>query len=90
MNFKKHEFASDLYRKGELSKIEIMEQLQQKIEKQSNNGLAGAFLTNGVYDKYDCIAMIANSKEYENKQGYILYDNESDKAIFVNDNDIVE
>lgn len=80
-------FASGLHEKGELSKIATMEQLQKRMEKESNNGLAGAFLTNGVYN-FDVIAMLANKKEYENKQGYIFYDNDKNKAVFISDSEI--
>lgn len=74
-------FASNLHQNGENEKIEAMNTLADKMEVETNFGLAGAFLTNGVYDKYDVVAMLANSKEYEHKQGYIFYDNKQNKAV---------
>lgn len=81
-------FASDLHKKGEYEKIESMEKLQKQIEQETNSSLTGAFLTNGIYGKYDCIAIIANKKEYEHKQGYIVFDNAQNKALFINENEL--
>lgn len=83
MNMKN--FASDLHKKGELSKVKAMEKLANEIEKDTKSGLSGAYLTNGVYDKYDVMGMIANDQEYNNKTGYVFYDNENDQAVFVSD-----
>lgn len=80
--------AGDLHKKGELSKIEAMKKLANQIEKDSNGSLAGAFLTEGLYGKYDTIAIIANSKDYENKQGHVVYDNSKNKAIFISDKEL--
>lgn len=81
-------FASNLHQKGDLKKIEQMEKLAKKIELESKGNLAGAFLTNGVYNKYDVIAIIPNSKEYEDQSGYIFYDNEKGKAIYILDSEL--
>jgi len=83
MNMKS--FASDLYRKGELDKVKAMGKLANEIEKDTNSGLSGAYLTNGVYDKYDVVGMIANDQEHNNKTGYVFYDNENNQAVFVSD-----
>ena len=83
MNMKN--FASDLQRKGELNKVKAMEKLANEIEKDTKGGLAGAYLTNGIYDKYDVVAMIANDQEHNNKTGYVFYDNENNQAVFVSD-----
>ena len=78
-------FANDLHRKGELNKINKMNKLADQIELDTNGGLAGAYLTNGFKGKFDVIGMIAQSPDYSVKEGYVFYDNEQDKAVFIND-----
>lgn len=79
-------YASDLHRKGELNKIEEMQGLADQLESKTKGGLAGAFLTEG-YKGYDTIAMLANKKEYSDKEGFVLFDNEANKAIFIEDDE---
>lgn len=76
-------YASNLFQNNEIDKINKMKQLQIKIEHKTNMGLAGAFLTNGYYNKYDVIAMIANEAKYENEEGHIFYNNDTEKAVFI-------
>lgn len=77
-------YGTNLHRKGEHKKIMSMERLAIKMQKESNEGLAGAYLTNGYYGA-DCIGMLANTKEFENKTGYIVYDEALKKAVFLLD-----
>lgn len=79
-------YASDLHRKGELNKIEEMQGLADQLESKTKGGLAGAYLTGG-YKGYDAIAMLANKKEYSDKEGFVLFDNEASKAIFIEDDE---
>lgn len=80
-------FANNLHKKGEYQKINEMEELQKKIEQNTYNGLAGAFITNGYKNKYDIIAMMYNkaSALKQFTEGNIFYDNEKQKAVFITD-----
>lgn len=79
-------YANDLHRKGELSKVEAMEKLAKSIERKSKGGLGAAFLTE-AYKGYDCFAIIPNKAEYQNKSGYVLFDEEQGKAVFISDDE---
>lgn len=77
-------FAADLHRKGELNKVDAMEKLAKRIERESRGGLGSAFLTEAYYGA-DCYAIIANKSDYRNKSGYVVYDEEQQKAVFIPD-----
>lgn len=77
-------YGKDLHRKGELNKIDEMEKLAKRMERNSKGGLAAAFLTE-AYLGYDCYAMIPNSPEWSKCSGYVLYDNDTNQATFIPD-----
>lgn len=77
-------YSSDLHRNGELKKVANMERLARKMERESNGGLAGAYNTNG-YKGADCIGMLAQSKDCQNKEGHIVFSEKQNKAIFIKD-----
>jgi len=79
-------FAKDLHRKGELHKVDEMELLAKRMERNSKGGLAAAFLTE-AYLGFDCFAMIPNNPQWEKCSGYILFDNDTNKATFISDNE---
>jgi hypothetical protein len=79
-------YATDLHRKGELKKVEEMEKLAKRMERNSKGGLAAAFLTE-AYLGADCFAMIPNSPEWNKCSGYVLFDNDTNTATFVKDNE---
>lgn len=73
-------YAKDLHRKGELNKVEEMEKLANKLIKGKDMG--AAFLTE-AYLGYDCIGLIPNKPEFVKDEGYVLFDLDLNKAIFV-------
>jgi hypothetical protein len=77
-------YAKDLYRKGELNKVNEMEKLAKRMERNSKGGLGAAFLTE-AYLGFDCFAMIPNSPQWEKSSGYVLFDNDTNKATFIRD-----
>ena len=77
-------FAKDLHRKGELNKVDEMEKLAKRMERNSKGGLGAAFTTEG-YLGYDCFNMIANSPEWSKSEGFIVFDNDTNKATFIKD-----
>lgn len=77
-------FGKDLHRKGELNKVEEMEKLAKRMERNSKGGLAAAFLTE-AYLGFDCFAMIPNSPQWETCSGYVLFDNDTNMATFIYD-----
>lgn len=79
-------YGKDLHRKGELHKVEEMEKLAKRMERNSKGGLAAAFLTE-AYLGFDCFAMIANNQEWEKCTGYVLYDEDTNKATFIPDDE---
>ncbi|MFJ7982462.1 hypothetical protein ACIQ1D_19595 [Lysinibacillus xylanilyticus] len=78
-------YASDLHRKGELKKVASMERLAKKMERESKGGLASAFVTCGYLGEYDTFGMLAQSKEYQNEEGHIVFSEKQNKAIFIKD-----
>lgn len=81
MNMEK--YAGDIHRNGALYKVKAMEKLAKRIEKQTNGGLGAAFITHGYHGKYDIYAMVANTPEYQDREGYVLYDNLLETAVFI-------
>jgi hypothetical protein len=79
-------FGKDLHRKGELKKVDEMEKLAKRMERNSKGGLVAAFLTE-AYLGYDCFAMIANKPEWQKCTGYVLYDEDTEKATFIKDDE---
>lgn len=79
-------YGKNLLRKGELVKIKAMEKLAKKIERESRENLAAAFLTEAYYG-FDCFAIIANDSRYQNKTGYVLFDEDKQKAVFIPDDE---
>ena len=79
-------FGKDLHRKGELSKVDEMEKLAKRMEHNSKGGLASAFLTE-AYLGFDCFAMIPNNPQWEKASGYVLFNEDTNKATFVRDNE---
>lgn len=77
---KKPDYASDLHKKGELKKVAKMEKLAKELVGKKDMGTA--FLTNGFLG-YDCVALIANKPSFTDWEGYIVYDNNQKKALFV-------
>jgi hypothetical protein len=56
------------------------------MERNSKGGLVAAFLTE-AYLGYDCFAMIANKPEWQKCTGYVLYDEDTEKATFIKDDE---
>lgn len=73
-------YAKDLYRKGEMNKIAEMEQLGNEIIKGKDMGLA--FVTEG-YEGYDALCVIPNRPAFSNYEGYIVFDEDQQKAVFL-------
>jgi hypothetical protein len=73
-------YAKDLHRKGELNKVEEMEKLAKKMAKGKDMGTA--FLTEAYFGS-DCYALIANSPLYSRHEGYIVYDEDAGKPLFL-------
>lgn len=78
-------YSSDLHRKGELKKVASMERLARKMERDTNGGLARAFVTQGYKGEYDCFAMIANDSKYSNEEGHIVFSEKTNKPVFIKD-----
>ena len=78
-------YSSDLHRKGELKKVASMERLARKMERESNGGLASAFTTQGYRGQFDTFGMLAQSKDYQNEEGHIVFSEKQGKAIFIKD-----
>ena len=79
-------YVSDLHRKGNMKAIAKMERLQRKIERDTNGGLVGAYITNGYYG-FDCIGMMATNPKYGGDSGNVVYNEYTQKAEFVADFD---
>lgn len=77
-------YAKDIHRKGELGKVEEMEKLAKRMERNSKGGLTPTFLTE-AYKGFDCFAMLATKSEWSHCTGYVLYDEDTSKATFVPD-----
>lgn len=75
-------YAKDLHRKGELNKVEAMEKEAKKIIGRKDMG--AAFLTE-AYKGYDCIGIIPNRPELVKYEGYVLFDEELNKPVFIQD-----
>lgn len=80
---KNKKLGYNLHRKGELEAINKMEQVANQLEIGTNGGLAGAYITGGLYGEADAIAMIANKPSYSDKEGYIVYDTELKDAYML-------
>jgi hypothetical protein len=80
-------YANDLHRKGELNKVEAMEKLGKKLIKGKDMGTAflteAFYIGNGVYA--DGFAVIANQAKFSDDEGAILFNNETNKPVFVSD-----
>jgi hypothetical protein len=79
-------YAKDLHRKGELSKVDEMEKLAKRMERNSKGGLAPAFLTE-AYLGFDCFAMLPTKPEWAKSSGYVLFDEDTQKATFIKDDE---
>lgn len=75
-------YAKDLHRKGELKKVAAMEKEASAIILHKDMG--AAFLTE-AYQGFDCIAIIPNSPKYSEFEGYVLFDEELNKPVFIQD-----
>lgn len=73
-------FAKDLHRKGELNKLDVMEATANKYLK--GKDMCHAFVTEGWLG-FDAFCIIANSSEYSDKEGAILFDEDTQKAFFM-------
>lgn len=63
-----------------------MEKLARKLTQSTKGGLASAFITQGYYDA-DAFAIIVNSPKYVKQEGYVVYDEDQQKAVFIPDNE---
>ena len=77
-------YAKDLHRKGELLMVNDMEDKAEGLI--AGKDMGTAFLTE-AYKGYDCIALIANRPELTKYEGYVLYDLELNKPVFIQDNE---
>ena len=77
-------FAKDLHRKGELNKVNEMEKLAKTLIRGKDMG--SAFLTE-AYLGFDCIGIIPNKPEFVKDEGYVLYDEELNKAVFIKEDE---
>lgn len=77
-------YAKDLHRKA-FSEVMLsaMNSLADKIVLK-NNDLGAAFITEG-YEGFDCVAIISNTPESVRSEGYVLYDLDDNKAVFITD-----
>jgi hypothetical protein len=73
-------FAKDLHRKGELEKVAEMEKLAKRMAKGKDMGTA--FLTEAYFGS-DCYALIANKPMYARHEGYVVYDEDEGKPVFL-------
>lgn len=81
-------YAADLHRKGELNKVEEMERLAKRFTRNKDMGIA--FVTEGFYNEdsksyVDGFGLIANRPEYVQFEGYIAYDLDNNKPVFIQD-----
>jgi hypothetical protein len=74
--------ARDLHRKGELDKIEAMSKLSEQIIGYKDMG--SAYITEG-YQGYDAFAIIPNRKEFVKYEGFVVFDLDSNKPVFIGD-----
>lgn len=75
-------YAKDLHRKGELKKVAAMEKEAKKII--GSKDMGAPFLTE-AYKGYDCIGIIANRPQFTKNEGYVLFDEELNKPVFIQD-----
>lgn len=75
-------YSKDLHRKGELNKVEAMELLANKLIKGYDMGTA--FVTEGMKG-YDAFCIIANKTGLTNKEGFVLFNEKTNKAEFIKD-----
>jgi hypothetical protein len=75
-------WAKDLHRKGELNKIEAMENYASEIIRGKDIGTA--FITEGFYG-YDGLALIPNRPAFSNYEGYIVFDEADQQPKFIRD-----
>lgn len=75
-------YAKDLHRKGELAKVDEMERMATKLIRGKDMG--SAFLTE-AYLGADCFAIIPNKPEFSKYGGYVVYDEDANKPVFVAD-----
>lgn len=75
-------YAADLHRKGNISAIQAMESKAKARCRGTKGGLATAFITEG-YQGADCVALIANTQAFTKQEGYIVWDELVEKAVFV-------
>ena len=73
-------YAQDLHRKGNLKAVAKMERLAKELTNGKDMGTA--FLTN-AYQGYDCIGLIANNQELTKYEGYVLFNELTNKAEFI-------
>lgn len=79
-------YATDLHRQGRIGTVQMMENKARRVVAGTRGGLAYAFLT-GAYQGADCYAIIANDKAYENKTGYVVWNEDVQQAQFIPDED---
>lgn len=76
-------YAKDLHRAEKGSqKIKIMEEKANAYMKQTHPGLASCYISSG-YKGFDAYAIIAAVGEAVPYQGFVLYDEELEKAVFI-------
>lgn len=75
-------YAADLHRQGRYSVVNAMNAYANSLVRHTNGGLATAFLTEG-YQGADCFAIIANSQRFSSREGYVVWDELAEKAVFV-------
>lgn len=64
--------------------LQAMERLADRIERQTNMGLASAYCSGSYFD-HGSYCMIVNSPEFQGKGGYVVYNTFEDKAQFIED-----
>jgi hypothetical protein len=72
--------------KGQYDKVDYMRQLADKLTDGTNNGLASCYLTEG-YKGFDAFAIIANRPHYTTKEGFVVYDLDNNKPIFIQEDE---
>jgi hypothetical protein len=77
-------YGKDLHRKGELEKVEQMEELAADLIKGKDMGIP--FITEG-YEGFDAYCLVANKPEFVKNQGFVVWDNELNKPVFLTDNE---
>jgi hypothetical protein len=73
-------FAKDLHRSASLDQVTKMEQYAKKLTRGKDMGTA--FVSEGFYG-YDAIALIPNSQTFKKYEGYVVYDIDNNKPMFV-------